>query len=530
MKTKLAFFVICILTFFFGGYLYSQADTLLDTAPNPVAVVGPLLQTKWEQNSPYNDLFPIPTNLSLLPSTSQVSAANGRLVTDCATTALAQIMAFHRFPSRGNGQSTVVGPHNITVPSVNLNVAYDWDNMLNIYSSTANGQQRNAVATLMYHIGLVRGIESNFPAAITTIWGYDRSFQTHYRRFYTDAEWEALIREQLDAGLPVFYYGNYPIETVSYDEVGYHAFVVDGYDNANRFHCNWGWGGPYDGWYSLNNLYSKATADMYTNEYIYTNIKPNAGGTGSNEMGLEALVIGKTSLLQNELVTVSFGIRSFGFFPGGQAGAALVDTNGNIVAIIGTRNIQELRAGSGWSTNTLEINGFVPETVRPGQYRLMLITRPNNGEWKLVTLSAVRNNVPNAVNVTLTAETGVPGGGHGLVLENFTVDRAAVSQNERFTVVTTIRNRREDAFPGGQVGAALVDNSGNIVEVIGTNNIGAFDPGYRYNNRTINCTVPNTIRPGRYRLRIVIRPTGGEWKIATIAIDSIPTFIEFTVR
>jgi hypothetical protein len=91
----------------------------------------------------------------------------------------------------------------------------------------------------------------------------------------------------------------------------------------------------------------------------------------------------------------------------------------------------------------------------------------------------------------------------------------------------TIRNRRADRFSGGQIGAALVDNSGNIVEVIGNSNFGAFDPGWRYKNRTVNCTVSSTVKSGRYRLRIVIRPTGGEWRIATLSIDSIPTSIDF---
>jgi hypothetical protein len=523
----LAFLAMFILSFFNSGNLHAEAATLLDTEPNPGAVVGPLLQTKWEQSSPYNDLFPAPANSAQLPSTSQVSPGNGRLVTDCATTAVVQIMAFHRYPARGSGQSTIVGPHNFTVPSVNLNVAYDWENMINTYTSAATERQRNAVATLMYHFGLARGAESHLPSALTATFGYDRNIQTQYRRFYTDAEWEALIREQLDAKLPVFYYGNYPTSSSSSDV--YHAFVVDGYDNSGRFHCNWGWGGRYNGWYSLNNLNSKATADMYTNEYIYANIRPNTGSTGSHDMGIGALVTARTSAAQNELMTVRFGIFSFGFFPGGQAGAALVDTSGRIAAIIGSSSLPEFRAGSGWSTDALEINCYIPETVRPGQYNLMIATRPNNGEWKLVTKSAVRNNISGTLNFTVTAGEA-NGGGHGLLLEDFTADKTAVSQNERFVVQATIRNRRADAFPGGQVGAALVDTSGTIVEVIGTNNIGAFNPGQRYTNRTVNCTVPVTVKPGRYQLRIVIRPTGGEWRIATITIDGVPSGMDFVVR
>ena len=534
MKTKysfLAFFVMFILALFNGGDLYAQEAVdpleaevgsfiivpsddelaaLLSAAPNPNAVVGPLVQKKWNQYFPYNNLFPV---------------VNGqRLPTNCGTTAIAQIMAFHRHPARGNGQSTGIRPPIMTVPSVNFNVAYDWDNMLNSYRTDgrdSNERQRNAVAALMYHIAAARGANSSIAMALTTNFGYDKSIQMHYYRFYTDSEWAAMIKAQLDAGLPVHY-------RTSTEGDG-HNCVVDGYDNTGRFHINWGWSGRYDGWYNLHASMQPANFNFKPNPSMYINIKPDAGGVSSYEMGLEAITASKTSILQYELLTVTFRLRSFSSFPGGQAGAALVDTNGRIAAIIGSRNIQALSPGSGWTSNSLEVSGFIPDIVRPGQYRLMIVTRPNGGNWNIATKSAVRNGVSNAINVTVTADVA-NGGGHGLVLESFTADKVTVSQNEKFTVQATIRNRRADAFPGGQIGAALVDNNGNIAEVIGSSNIGAFDPGYRYNNRTVNCTVPNTIRPGRYRLRIVIRPTGGEWKIATIAIDSIPTFIEFTVR
>jgi len=89
---------------------------------NNTAIVGPLLKTKWAQESPYNDLFPI---------------VNGeRKPTNCETTAKVQIMAFHKYPARGNGESSVVGPGNISVPLTSMDVAYDWDNMLNEYTTT----------------------------------------------------------------------------------------------------------------------------------------------------------------------------------------------------------------------------------------------------------------------------------------------------------------------------------------------------------------------------------------------------------
>ena len=95
----IAFFAIFTMAFFICDKLYSQeaGDTtetqdvagtdnfepsddelasLLTTTPNPNAVVGPLIQTKWAQSAPFNDLFPI------VPG-GQRTSSSGRILTDC---------------------------------------------------------------------------------------------------------------------------------------------------------------------------------------------------------------------------------------------------------------------------------------------------------------------------------------------------------------------------------------------------------------------------------------------------------------
>ena len=54
-----------------------------------------------------------------------------------------------------------------------------------------------------------------------------------------------------------------------------------------------------------------------------------------------------------------------------------------------------------------------------------------------------------------------------VALTQFTSNRPSVSQNELFTITTRIRNISTlDNFSGGQLGVALVDNNGRIVEVM----------------------------------------------------------------
>jgi hypothetical protein len=133
---------------------------------------------------------------------------------------------------------------------------------------------------------------------------------------------------------------------------------------------------------------------------MWINIKPNKNGTGTNKLALTSFNLNKTSVSRNEPFTVTVKIRGVGFFDGGQAGAALADSSGNIVTVVGTINYNALNAGL---TRTSTINCFAPTSVNAGQYRLMTVIKPEGESWKTITLSAVRNNVPNARNITVTA-------------------------------------------------------------------------------------------------------------------------------
>jgi hypothetical protein len=215
-------------------------------------------------------------------------------------------------------------------------------------------------------------------------------------------------------------------------------------------------------------------------------------------------------------------------FPGGQVGTALVNNNGNITAVIGIINYNVLNVRT---SRTSTINSFVPETVTPGLYQLRMVFRPRDGEWKIITRSDIRERIPNAIPFTVTAEGSLtPGGGYGLALSNFTVNNTTVAQNESFNISLSLRNIKSVIFSGGQAGAALVDNNGNIVEVVRTiNRTNPLNSGITWITSMNNSRV-TAAPPGQYRLRIVVRPTGGEWRIATLTNNDTPTSIDFTVR
>jgi len=494
-----------------------EIASLLAEAQNPRAIVEPLLKTKWGQGVPYRNMLPVGHR------------------SFCNLVAGAQVMKYHNHPVRGSGQSEAYTMINgAQVPALNFNVAYDWDNMLYTYRSDGRDsteQQRNAVATLIYHAGVGRGrdfingsVKNVWPVVFTTFFGYDKSVQTHERLFFTDAEWELIIKSQLDAGLPVM------INGLNQDRSSNHYFIVDGYDNTGRYHINWGWSGRHDGWYPINAL-NTGSRDWNYWQTMIVNIKPDAGGAPYGyEMGLTEFSVAKTAVSQNELFTVTARIKnlaSLDNFTGGQLGAALVDNNGRIVEVIGSRSRAALNARG--TASAAEIVCFIPETVRPGQYRVMTVIKPEDGNWKVITRSAIGNGIPNSINITVSqAERGAPTGGYGIALEEFTPSLVSIPQNELFTITARTRNRGQETFNGGQLGAALVANNGNIVSVIGIVTYNSLNSGSSRTS-TINCFVPETVRAGQYRLRIVTRPSDGEWRVNSLAIPDVSTAINFTV-
>ena len=75
--------------------------------------------------------------------------------------------------------------------------------------------------------------------------GYRYGGHTYYKK-WSDDDWTAMVKEELDQQRPIMYGG-------ASDEGG-HSFICDGYDEEGYFHFNWGWSGDGDGYFTLSNL------------------------------------------------------------------------------------------------------------------------------------------------------------------------------------------------------------------------------------------------------------------------------------
>ena len=106
-----------------------------------------LLQTKWNQSpAPYN---------SMCPYDAQSPNSGYHAYVGCVATAMSQIMKYWNYPTQGQGTHAYNHPK-YGQQSVNYGATtYDWDNMLNVYtSSNYTPEQGDAVATLCYHCGV----------------------------------------------------------------------------------------------------------------------------------------------------------------------------------------------------------------------------------------------------------------------------------------------------------------------------------------------------------------------------------------
>lgn len=210
-----------------------------------------LVTTKWNQRVPFNRAIPI---LDGFPESDSY-----RFVTGCGATAVAQILKYYKYPTKGIGSRSYTYTYtaygkDLTFSADFANTAYDWDNMIDSYSGSYTTAQEQAVSVLMYHAGVALHMAYGWSASssytdavlpgLITYFGYSQNASYANRSSNSDTEWENLVYNELQAGHPLFYTGQS-------NKAG-HAFVCDGYDSStSNFHINWGWGGYCDGYYPL---------------------------------------------------------------------------------------------------------------------------------------------------------------------------------------------------------------------------------------------------------------------------------------
>ncbi|MBO6058020.1 MAG: C10 family peptidase [Bacteroidales bacterium] len=264
--------------------------------------VGPLVQTKWNQNSPYN-LY--------APPSSAAGAPGGRCYAGCVATAMSQVMKYWDHPAQGEGSHSYYCP-GYGQQSANFGATtYQWDLMPRTLSG-ASQEEIEAVATLMYHCGVSVNMSfapdgsgaysQDVPGAMANYFDYDYCVQKQ-RNSYSLTNWVNLLKAEFDLGRPVYYSGH--------SSAGGHAFVADGYNEDDFISFNFGWSGSDDDWYAVDAIeYNQSAAAIfnYVPSAVYQNTvqaPTNVTATKAGELAQEATITwtNPTKTMNNQTLT-----------------------------------------------------------------------------------------------------------------------------------------------------------------------------------------------------------------------------------
>ena len=188
----------------------------------------------------------------------------------CAAVAMGQLMWYWKFPPQ-----------------------YDWNKMPYKLDYMSTIEEENNIAHFLKTCGDKASVNYGCSFSWTTTNNIESGMRDmHYPKsnkrrrgdIDTGEWWPNLIKRQLNNSWPVIYRGD------KNDFSGQkHFWVISGYNQDDKFYCNWGWGYSnlkYNGYYALNSMKIDKDHDYRKNNMIVRNIYPDwsdtENWTGSN--------------------------------------------------------------------------------------------------------------------------------------------------------------------------------------------------------------------------------------------------------
>ncbi len=375
--------------------------------------VSNFLKSTWDQTSPYNDKCP------------------SGCVTGCVATALAQVLYYYKQPTStkkvipawtdGSGHSFSAIPSGT---SLNLNSCTD------TYTSSSTTTAKNAVANLMQYCGQAVKMEwgstssssqGKAIAALHEFFGY-----SHYVRdipYYTDY----ISQEQMKDVVYTEIVAKRPVMLSAGSGSAGHVFLCSGYQkSSDKFWINWGWGGSYDGWFSL---YAMQGGGMTWNlAHVVIGLQPD-GGTGAPSYPLAEILYPIVNSSESYPVTITRSSSSSAFtssqkFQGAFGMSSVYDSYGSVTFDVcygiykqdGTR-LATFAETSAWQTlDGMDSSGMyyyaiyktqltISSSIPDGTYYIYPLCRKNGtSTWYRMFLSNIFNLklVVNGNTATIT--------------------------------------------------------------------------------------------------------------------------------
>ena len=257
-----------------------------------------LLKTKWNQNKYYNEKCP--------EDSRSKSTYNGHVPAGCVPVSLSQIMKFWEWPTSGESNLcyTPSGSNNYGEQCADFEKNYAFNSMPEELNSASTANQKDVVSQLIYDLAVATKTTFNYNGssassssakrAMINNFNYSPKSELVYKSQYSEEEWIALLKEHLDNNIPIYYRGD------NNGAFG-HAWICDGYDDENRFHFNWGWGGTYDGFYALDAVKPASNYNLTFHQGAIINLFPD-----NEDYTIENMEVGNKNVTPEETLEVGF--------------------------------------------------------------------------------------------------------------------------------------------------------------------------------------------------------------------------------
>lgn len=353
---------------------------------NTTVAVAPMIATRWDQISPYNNMCPY-------------DATSGeRTLGGCNAVTMAQIMKYWNYPAKGTGSNSYNSESHSELGTISANfenTQYDWPSMPNSISS-ANDE----ISRLIFHCGVSTNTDYrtsekggsdthtfyfNHPSTLLAFrkyFGYKHTNKYVAKSFYdTNSKWLEIIKAELDANRPVFY-------GADDDTEGGHTFVCDGYDSNNYLHFNWGWGGMSDGYFSTEAI-DLGYRDYTSQQDAIIGIEPvTVNSVCDIQFNSKVAVSPSVYLKEGQAFSVSADFKNFGAATfEGIIDAHVYNSAGNWIGTINTSNNITLSGGASTGLITFSTNGM--SSLTTGTYFIAFWR--NSTELKLIESSLNEN-------------------------------------------------------------------------------------------------------------------------------------------
>ena len=447
--------------------------------------VGPLLTCNWDQEAPYYNQCKF-----------TYSGTSYQCLTGCPATSASMVMYFWKYPTAATGTVPAYTDYldlssgwssnqvNFTYSALS-STTFDWSNMLDNYTGSYTTAQGTAVATLMRYVGQAEkmtygrsgsGIsvdDAQNVADMFIFFGYDSSTTRLVKQYqnmdnygnvsgqnYTDAQWAAIIQEEMIAGRPIVFMA------VDLSNGG-HAFNVDGYNSSsNKYHINFGWSGDGNAWCALNSFgYGSGWSSYNFNTYqqMIIGIQPPSTAT-------PVLTVNPTSLTYTGCQTGQTYTKTFTVSGTDLRGSVTVSSNSGTFTVSPT-TITQAQAEAG---------ATVTVTYKPtssGTQTGTITISSSGAEDKKVNVSGTATTLPalsadpSTLNMSTTVGTPVTKtfSLSGTNLSNtvylscegaeFSIDKTALTQTA-VSIGTTVTVTYNPSAAGTHTGVVTITSSG----------------------------------------------------------------------